>query len=121
MSVDVKYETGATRSAESLFDPEGFLSPGVIAEFCAYMEKHRKRRDGTTRDSDNWQRGMPTSRAFRSLGRHYLDVWLIRRGYKPRSPDCGNIRDALCAVMFNTMVLLKNIAVDHNDHEEVAP
>jgi hypothetical protein len=117
----VYFKTGATRSAESLFDPEGFLSPGALAEYCAYMAEHRTHADGKVRDSDNWQKGMPTSRAYRSLTRHFLDAWLIRRGYPPRSPDCKTTRDALCAIIFNALLLLKNEVVDHDDHEPEAP
>jgi hypothetical protein len=117
----VYFKTGATRSAESLFDPEGFISPGALAEYCAYMAEHRTQADGKVRDSDNWQRGMPTSRAYRSLLRHTLDAWLIHRGYAPRSPDCKTTRDALCAIVFNALLLLKNQVVDRDDHEPAPP
>jgi hypothetical protein len=113
----VRFQTGATRSAENLYDPYGFLNPQVIQIYCEYMERHRVQKDGKTRDSDNWQRGMPSSRAYRSLLRHAFDVWLISCGYRPKSADCVNITDALCAVVFNAMLLLKNWG-DENHHEE---
>lgn len=113
----VQFTTGATRSAENLYDPYGFLNPAVLKLYCEYMERHRVQKDGRTRDSDNWQRGMPSSRAYRSLIRHAFDVWLISRGYKPKSADCTDITDALCAVIFNAMLLLKNWD-DGNHHEE---
>jgi len=112
-----QFPTGATRSAEHTFDPEGFLSPVVIAEFCRYMEKHRLQKDGQLRASDNWQLGMPTSRARRSLTRHFLDAWLIWRGAKPVSADCTSQQDALCAIIFNASILLKNL-INMNDHED---
>lgn len=113
----VKFKTGATRTAETPYDPEGFLNPRVLKEFCLYMEQHRVQADGTLRASDNWQKGMPTSRAFRSLARHYQDVWLLSRGYEPASPDCKSMRDALCGVLFNAMLLLKN-DVEGQDYED---
>jgi hypothetical protein len=113
----VQFSTGATRSTENLYDPYGFLCPRALQLFCEYMETHRIQRDGKTRDSDNWQKGMPSSRAYRSLIRHVFDVWLLSRGYKPKSADCTDITDALCAVMFNAMLLIKNFG-DGNHHEE---
>jgi len=113
----VEFGTGATRSAENLYDPAGFLNPRVLQLYCEYMERHRIQKDGKPRDSDNWQRGMPSSRAYRSLIRHTFDIWLMSRGYKPKSADCGDITDALCAVIFNAMLLLKNWG-DGNHHEE---
>jgi len=105
-----KYSTGATRSADQTYDPEGFLNPEVLRVFCEYMDKHRVQANGDLRASDNWQKGMASGRARRSLARHYFDVWLITRGYPPRSADCKDLSDALCGVLFNTMVLLKNYA-----------
>ncbi|HLA13985.1 MAG TPA: hypothetical protein VJZ25_03095 [Gemmatimonadaceae bacterium] len=113
----IRYGTGSTRSAENLYDPSGFLNPRVVQTYCEYMERHRVQKDGKTRDSDNWQRGMPSSRAYRSLLRHAFDVWLMSRGYKPKSADCANITDALCGVIFNAMLLLKNWG-ERNHHEE---
>ena len=113
----VRFATGATRSAENLFDPEGFISPVVLASFSRYMMTHRVQKDGKVRASDNWTKGMPTSRAYRSLTRHFLDLWLMKRGYKPESADCQTMEDALHAMFFNIMVILKN-RIDNNHHEE---
>ena len=104
----VTFNTGATRSAESTFDLSGFVSPIVLLEFGKYMERHRVQADGGLRASDNWQKGMPSDRTFRSLSRHYLDLWLLDRGYPALSKDCHTRMDALCAILFNTMVLMKN-------------
>ena len=102
------FEGGATRSTETTFDPEGFLNPAALVLFCEYMEKHRFQSDGEVRDSDNWQRGtMPPERAMRGLMRHFIDAWLIRRGYKPKSADCASMADALGGILFNAFVLLK--------------
>jgi hypothetical protein len=105
----IEYETGATRSAEKTFDPEGFLNPEALAKFCRYMERHRHQADGKLRASDNWQRGMPTDRAYRSLMRHVFDAWLMHRGYPPESSDCSNEEDAVCGIVFNALLILKNM------------
>jgi hypothetical protein len=103
------FDTGATRSKENTFDPEGFLSPVAVLAYCEYMAKHRVQKDGKLRDSDNWQKGIPTSRAMRGLWRHFLDMWLIHRGQKPKSADCIGMEDAVCGVLFNAMLILKNL------------
>jgi hypothetical protein len=95
-----KFDSGATRNVDTdKIDPEGFLSPEVETRFFEYMQEHRLQADGTLRDSDNWQRGIPTSAYMKSMWRHFLDVWRIYRGLKPvYSKD---IEDALCALKFN--------------------
>jgi hypothetical protein len=45
------------------------------------MHGHRFLEDGTMRDADNWQKGLPNEWLMESLGRHYHDVWNIMRGY----------------------------------------
>ena len=112
----VEFKTGATRTKESTFDPEGFISPLVLAEYSKYMEEHRFQADGKLRAADNWQKGMPSSRGIRSLMRHVLDAWLMSRGYQPVSHDCKTIREALCGVIFNAMLLLKNYT--EGEHHE---
>lgn len=102
------YETGATRSKETTFDPEGFINPAALVLYCEYMQRHRVQADGGLRDSDNWQKGMPTSRAIRSLLRHTLDAWLILRGHEPKSDDCVSLTDAVCGVLFNAFLILTN-------------
>lgn len=97
------FDSGATRdSDDSKLDFEGFLSPAVLERYAQYMNKHRIQSDGTLRDSDNWQKGMPEEVYVKSLLRHVWDLWLLHRGYKAREPK----EDALCAIMFNAMGLL---------------
>lgn len=75
------FETGATRSPEGgKFDYEGFLSPQVVECFGAYMHENRKLLDGSIRDSDNWQKGIPKNSYIKSLWRHFLDLWKAHRG-----------------------------------------
>ena len=95
-----KFETGATRDTdEGKYDYEGFLSPLVIERFGEYMNKHRKQSDGSLRDSDNWQKGIPKTAYMKSLWRHFMDLWKEHRGLKSRE----GIEDALMAILFNVM------------------
>lgn len=92
-----QFDTGATRDTEAgKHDPEGFLSPAVIDRFNTYMHQHRTQSDGTLRDSDNWQRGMPRTAYMKSMWRHFLDLWKAHRGL-PAPP----IQESLCAMLFN--------------------
>lgn len=92
------FGTGATRDTdEGKYDYEGFFSPLVLRERAAYMHRHRLQTDGSMRDSDNWQRGIPFTAYAKSGWRHFHDFWLAHRGY-PGGPD---IKESLCALMFN--------------------
>ena len=102
----VTFKSGATRSADKTFDPEGFLNPRVLERFSEYMEIHRKQSDGKMRAADNWQKGMSIKRYRSSLMRHYFDYWLLSRGYKPHSPDSYDVETVLCAILFNVQGLL---------------
>lgn len=101
-----KFATGATRdTAEGKFDYEGFLVPEVLEAFGEYMHKHRKQTDGSFRDSDNWQKGIPRRVYIKSAWRHFLQLWKLHRGREARD-EKGNvvtITDACCALMFNVM------------------
>lgn len=92
------FETGATRDLDAgKFDYEGFLSPRALERFAAYMHENRFQRDGSIRESDNWQKGIPKDAYLKSLLRHVIDVWLIHRG----QPAKDDLEQALCAVIFN--------------------
>lgn len=94
------FDTGATRDTdEDKPDYEGYLSPLVIARYGEYMLKHQIQPDGTLRDSDNWQRGMPLDAYMKSGWRHFLDWWSAHRGL----PSREGLEEALCALMFNVM------------------
>lgn len=95
-----KFETGATRDTDvGKPDYEGFLSPIVIKRFGEYMSKHRVQSDGSLRNSDNWQKGIPKDQYIKSLFRHFEDMWLEHRGFKSQD----GLEEAICAIMFNTM------------------
>ena len=93
-----QFKTGATRDTnEGKLDFEGFNSPIVEKEFAKYMHKHRFQADGTLRDSDNWQKGIPKDVYAKSLIDHCIDFWLEHRGFESRD----GIIDALCGLRFN--------------------
>lgn len=101
------FDTGATRNLDSKkFDYEAFLSPVVLHRYAQYMHEHRKQKDGTLRDGDNWQRGIPQSVYLKSLIRHTMDFWRSLRGGKVVDPDTGLVmlnEELACAIMFNIM------------------
>ena len=96
------FDTGATRDTEKgKLDFEGFLSPLVLIRYAEYLDSHRTMKDGSTRDSDNWQKGIPLNVYIKSLQRHYMDMWLVHRKW---IPDTGMfMEDAMCGLMFNVM------------------
>src|SRR5690348_6912275 len=61
------------------------------------MHKHRHRRDGTMRESDNWQKGIPFDAYIKSGFRHFMDWWSEHRGL----PTSEGLEEALCALIFN--------------------
>lgn len=95
-----KFTTGATRdSDETKYDFEGFLSPAVLRWFAKYMHTHRVQADGSLRDSDNWQKGIPKDAYMKSMTRHFMDVWSLHRG---ETAD-ETMEEALPALLFNIM------------------
>jgi hypothetical protein len=109
-----KFETGATRSSDAgRYDPEGFLSPIVIERYCEYMNAHRVQPDGSVRDSDNWQKGIPQTTYVKGLWRHWLHLWTRFRGYKVQDPlSTQSMEEDLCAILFNAQGLLFEILKD---------
>lgn len=105
------FDTGATRSSETgRYDPEGFLSPLVIERFCEYMNKNRSQADGSTRDSDNWQKGIPLAAYIKGMWRHFLHLWTRHRGHVVRDPKAAqDIEEDLCAILFNAQGYLHEI------------
>lgn len=94
------FDTGANRDTDhGKLDFEGFFSPLVLECYAEYMHKNRHINDGSIRDSDNWQKGMPFSVYIKSGFRHFFDWWKEHRGHRSRD---GMIV-ALCGLMFNTM------------------
>lgn len=107
------FDTGATRDSDAnKIDIEGHLSPLALMAYCEYMDKHRNMPDGSRRDSDNWQKGMPQDVIVKSFMRHAFDVWLNHRGWEARE----GMEDALCGVLFNASALLHQLA-SQKQHE----
>lgn len=94
------FTTGANRDTDDgKLDFDGFLSPLVIGRFAVYMDHNRRLKDGSIRDSDNWQKGMPLDVYMKSMWRHFFDVWSIHRcGSAPRDTT---LEEALCGLLFN--------------------
>lgn len=103
-----EFTSGATRSADTTrYDPEAFMSPIVIERYCEYMNKHRKQPDGSIRDGDNWQKGIPIPVYMKGMWRHFLHLWTRHRGYKVQDPGATtNQEEDLCAIMFNAQGML---------------
>jgi len=105
------FESGAIRNSdEHKYDFEGFLSPLVLERYGEYMHSHRKQRDGSLRDADNWQKGIPQEKYRKSLVRHLFDLWRAWRGDGTViDKDTGktmDINELCCSVMFNVMGFL---------------
>jgi hypothetical protein len=95
-----KFDTGATRDLDaSKLDYEGFLSPLVIERFAQYMHENRVMADGSLRDSDNWQKGIPPEAYAKSGFRHFFDWWKEHRGI----PTDEGLERACCGLLFNVM------------------
>ncbi len=101
------FDTGATRNLEEgKYDYEAFLSPLVLERFAAYMHANRLQADGTLRDGDNWQKGIPMSAYMKSGWRHFFEWWKWHRRAQavPLHPSQQTLlEDALCALLFNVM------------------
>lgn len=96
------FDTGATRNLDAdKLDFEGFLSPSVLYAFAEYMHKNRFQADGTLRDSDNWQKGIPLDAYMKSMHRHFMEVWYAHRDGRGAWEDPKLTCEALCALMFN--------------------
>jgi hypothetical protein len=102
-----QFDTGATRDDDThKLDFEGFLDPFVLERFAQYMHQHRIQADGSLRAADNWQKGIPTASYMSSLIRHVMEVW---RDYRRHNKSLSLVGvEALCAVMFNAMGLIRN-------------
>jgi hypothetical protein len=101
-----KFESGATRDTDSnKLDYEAFLSPLVLRRYAEYLHRNRKLKDGTLRDGDNWQLGIPITVYFKSLWRHFMEAWTIHRHRLTTETttyaEQDELEDALCAILFN--------------------
>jgi hypothetical protein len=93
-------------------DYEAFFSPAVLRRRAEYMHKHRVQPDGSLRDGDNWQKGMPLDVCMKSGFRHFVEWWTLHRlemSYDSNPAGMDELEEALCAVMFNAEVYLHEI------------
>ena len=100
-----EFNTGATRDNDSdKIDYEGFISPIALKRYAKYLHKHRIQADGKVRESDNWQKGIPTIAYMKSLLRHVVEMWTLHREMQSPNWDDSKVeqfRDTTCAVIFN--------------------
>jgi hypothetical protein len=102
------FDTGATRDLDDeKLDYEGFYSPSVMMRFAEYMHKNRLQKDGTLRDADNWQKGMPYDAYMKSGFRHFIDWWTEHR--RGEAIVFNTAEDALCALIFNAQGYLHEL------------
>lgn len=110
------FDTGATRNVEVDPDYHGFLSPLALHAYGEYMHRHRLQADGTMRDSDNWQKGIPNDAFVRSLVRHVHDIQLVLDGYgelaRQDDRDDNVLLAHLSAALFNVQGLLHNVMLE---------
>lgn len=110
------FDTGATRDTDhDKLDFEGFLSPRVLEAFAWYMHANRLQKDGSLRDSDNWQKGIPVDAYMSSMWRHFFDVWKCHRGLHTTS----DIETNLCALLFNVQGMLHEVLRARQSHNDI--
>jgi hypothetical protein len=109
-----QFSTGATRDADTdKIDYEGFLSPLTLRRYGEYMSRHRKQVDGSLRDSDNWQRGIPLDAYMKSGFRHFMDWWSAHRGHSTSTGE--SVEEELCALIFNASGYLHELLKARRD------
>ena len=99
------FASGATRDIlGNKLDYEAFLSPRALRCYAEYMHSHRIQTDGTMRDGDNWQRGIPLNQYMKSLYRLTQDAHAVHRDVPTFDANDGHqfdIKELLCAILFN--------------------
>lgn len=100
-----QFETGATRDTDQdKLDFEAFLSPAVLQRYAEYMHEKRRMPDGSLRDGDNWQKGIPLDAYMKSMWRHFFNVWAAHRGLAGWVDE-----EDLCGLLFNVMGYLHEL------------
>lgn len=118
------FETGARRDTDlGKLDYEGFLSPLALKRFAQYMNKNRKLADGSLRDSDNWQKGIPQDAYMKSGWRHFFEWWEHHRDVVELDTDAADtaLEEALCALLFNVQGYLHEHLKAKRGQAEPAP
>lgn len=119
-----EFKTGATRDASATKpDFEGFMSPLVLHAYGRFMQYNREMEDGSLRESDNWQLGIPLANYMKSLWRHHVDLHLHHRGRGYLAKQ--TLVWTLCAIIFNASGYLHELlkhddkALDEDEKAEV--
>jgi len=108
--------TGATRDTlDGKKEYFKFFSVPVLHAYAEYMHKKRFQNDGTLRDSDNWQKGMPRDWYADSMGRHFMDIMLHHQGYPEMAEE--DLRTALTALLFNVQAYLHEVLIGRSVKE----
>lgn len=103
-----KFSTGATRDASATKpDFEGFMSPLVLHAYGRFMQYNREMEDGSLRESDNWQLGIPLANYMKSLWRHHVDLHLHHRSLGHLAKQ--TLVWTLCAIIFNASGYLHEV------------
>lgn len=77
-----EFDTGATRNAsDGKFVYKDFINPLNEYSFAKYMHGKRKMSDGSIRDGDNWQKGIPQDSLLDSLRRHVWELEMLHLGF----------------------------------------
>jgi hypothetical protein len=82
MKTKREFKTGANRNpSDGKFVYSKFINPLNEYSFAKYMHGKRKLEDGTYREGDNWQKGIPKDSLMDSLIRHTKELELLHQGY----------------------------------------
>lgn len=113
------FKTGANRNSDwGKYDYEGFSNPIVEYSFAKYMHHHRKLEDGSLRNSDNWQKGIPEKELMKSLIRHVQDIKLIYRGFEIlEDGKIVSMEHAINGAKFNLNALMLDLLKDNKKIE----
>lgn len=77
-----EFKTGANRnSSNGKFVYSDFINPLNEHSFAKYMHGKRFLDDGTYRDGNNWQRGIPMEELLKSFRRHSWELEALHLGY----------------------------------------
>lgn len=118
------FDTGATRdTGEGKLDFDGFLHPEFLEQFAKYMNMHRLQSNGELRNSDNWQKGIPTPICRKSMWRHFFEAWgLMRADTDLETGELNrmgrdNYRDMMSGLMgmvFNIQCMVVNLSKEYD-------
>jgi len=112
-----EFNTGATRDSnkDKLAYDQG-LSVQVLQTYMEYLGKHRVMKDGSLRDWCNWKKGITPETYRESLVRHTVDA--VRKSHGLPLREESDLRDLLCAIIFNASGWLFELLVAESNNRE---